>query len=259
MMQIGRPPLTEEIAINAKVYIHEFIDILGHNRARYMHHMTANWSPIAQAEREQLCYGVWGVVGTTRGWPQVVNLWEEQGWDGLASSFRHEFNHPGLQDPKLAKWWAEAQNYRRRGDDRVLVPAPWTSTIEELCAAGVTGECYAHEQVTVPAGRSGTYLEEIAQRGRPHYEKHGWQLIGAWETAMVGETEAFLLWAVPSWEQWGAFEADERGYGPLRTWRRSTYAETTGFHRFLLVDAPLSPLRTHRQPAASDRDPAWQE
>ena len=32
---------------NEKLYIHEFIDIIGHNCAKYMHHMTANWSPIA--------------------------------------------------------------------------------------------------------------------------------------------------------------------------------------------------------------------
>ena len=103
---------------NDKVYIHEFIDIIGHNRANYMHHMTANWSPIAQDERHQLCYGVWGVVGTTRGWPEVVNIWEEDGFPGLSRSFEHEFNHPSLQDPKLAKWWSEAANYRRHGDDR---------------------------------------------------------------------------------------------------------------------------------------------
>src|SRR6185503_8150269 len=94
--------------VNDKVYIHEFIDIIGHNRANYMHHMTANWSPIAQDERHQLCYGVWGVVGTTRGWPEVVNIWEEDGFPGLSHSFEHEFNHPSLQDPKLAKWWSEA-------------------------------------------------------------------------------------------------------------------------------------------------------
>jgi hypothetical protein len=76
---------------------------------------------------------------------------------------------------------------------------------------------------------------------------------------MVGESEAFLLWAVPSWEQWGELEADERRDGPLRSWRRSTYASTDSFHRFLLVDAPLSPLRTGRQPQVSDRDPNWKE
>ncbi len=59
---------------NDKVYIHELIDVIGHNRANYMHHMTANWSPMAREARHQLCYGVWGTVGTTRRWPEVVNL-----------------------------------------------------------------------------------------------------------------------------------------------------------------------------------------
>ena len=73
--------------MNDRVYIHEFIDIRGHHRADYMHHMTANWSPTAQEERHQLCYGVWSLIGSTGPWPQVVNMWEEEGWDGLAGSF----------------------------------------------------------------------------------------------------------------------------------------------------------------------------
>ena len=165
---------------------------------------------------------------------------------------------PGLQDPKLAKWWAEAANYRRRGDDRVLVPAPWTATIEELCADGVQAEVYAHEQVSVEPGRAGSYLEEVAERGQSLYGEHGWKLIGAWETAMVNESEAFLLWAVPTWEQWGQLEAAERAPGPFRTYRQSTFGQARDFHRFLLVDAPLSPLRTGRQPQVTDRDPSWQ-
>ena len=59
-----------------RVYIHEFIDIRGHNRARYLQHMTANWVPIGRRERAQSCFGVWAVVGSTGRWPQVVNLWE---------------------------------------------------------------------------------------------------------------------------------------------------------------------------------------
>ena len=43
---------------NNKVYIHEFIDIIGHNRAPDMHHMTANRCPIARVDRNQLCLGV---------------------------------------------------------------------------------------------------------------------------------------------------------------------------------------------------------
>ncbi|MEB4209789.1 hypothetical protein [Mycobacterium sp. 94-17] len=244
---------------NSKVYIHEFIDIIGHNRARYMHHMTANWSPMAQAERNQLCYGVWGVVGTTRRWPQVVNMWEEDGFDGLASSFRHEFSHPTLQDPKLAKWWSEAASYRSSGEDRILLPAPWTSTIEQLCAAGVHAEVFAHEQITLPQGSATAYLDDVAQVGQPLYARHGWQLVGAWETAMVNRAEAFVLWAVPTWEQWAALEKDECGAGALRTWRQEGNPKTEGFHRFLMVDAPLCPFRTGRQPHVSDREPGYRE
>jgi hypothetical protein len=238
---------------NRKVYIHEFIDIIGHNRATYMQHMTANWSPIGQEERNQLCYGVWGVVGTTGAWPQVVNLWEEDGLDGLARSFRHELSHATLQDPKLAKWWSDAAGLRRSGFDRVLLPAPWTRTIEELCAQGIHGEAYAHEQIRVPRGTASRFLDAVAERATEPYGEHGWELIGAWETAMIDESECFLLWALPTWESWASLEHAERRDSPVRGWRTWVYHHSESWQRFLMVDAPLSPLRTGRQPRRSDR------
>jgi hypothetical protein len=239
---------------NDKVYIHEFIDIIGHNRANYMHHMTANWSPIAQESRHQLCYGVWGTVGTTRRWPEVVNLWEEDGYPGLAASFRHEFNHPTLQDPDLAAWWARAAQFRRSGVDRVLVPAPWTDTIEELCAKGVRGETYAHEVVKVPQGTAWQMLERVRDQAAPAYGTFGWQLVGAWITAMCNESEVLLLWAIPSWEQWGEAEAAQGRDAGLVSWQATAVEHSTEWSRFLLVDSPLSPMRTGRQPQESDRD-----
>jgi hypothetical protein len=44
--------------MNCRVYIDKFIDITGRHRADCMQRMTANWSPIDQEERDQLCYGV---------------------------------------------------------------------------------------------------------------------------------------------------------------------------------------------------------
>ena len=244
--------------MNDKVYIHEMIDIIGHNRANYMHHMSANYSPIAQEERNQLCYGVWGVVGSTKRWPEVVNLWEEDGFGGLASSFRHEFNHPTLQDPRLARWWAEAAKFRSGGLDRLLVPAPWTRTIEELCADGVRGETYAHEQVKVPPGRSEEFLELVRTRALDAHEAYEWQLAGAWETAMVDDSECFLLWAIPTWEDWARFEEAQRLDPALVRWRDEAREVTTAWYRFLLVDAPLCPFRTGRQPSRADRT-GWEE
>jgi len=245
--------------VNDNVYIHEFIDIIGHNRANYMHHMTANFSPMAQEDRNQLCFGVWGIVGTTRGWPEVLNLWEERGFDGLATSFRFEFNNTTLQDPKLAKWRAEAADYRRHGDDRVLVPAPWSPTITELVDAGVKGETYAHEQIHVPMGTARDFLEIVSEEAIPVYEEFGWQLCGAWETAMVNESECFLHWAIPTWESWAETEHAERSDSALQRWRKRTYELTDTWHRFLVCDAPLSPMRIGRQPARSDREAGWED
>lgn len=239
---------------NEKVYIHEFIDIIGHNRANYMHHMTANWSPIAQKERNQLCYGVWGTVGTTRRWPEVVNLWEEDGFDGLASSFRLEFNNATLQNPSLAAWWARAASFRRSGIDRVLVPAPWTRTIEELCRDGTRGETYAHELVQVRPGTAWDYVELVRQEGADVLGRFGWQLIGAFVTSMRNDSEAILLWAIPQWEQWAELEKAQRTDKGLVDWRARQSTLAIDWERCLLVDAPLSPLRTGRQPQEGDRD-----
>ncbi len=244
--------------MNEKVYIHEFIDITGPHRADYMHHMTANFSPSAQEERNQLCYGVWGVVGSTGRWPQVVNMWEEDGLHGMAASFGYELNHATLQDPKLAKWWAKAANFRSGGTDRLLAPAPWTRTSLELCADGVTGETYALEWIRVPPGRSAHFLDVVAQEAIPVYEEFGWELAGAWETLMIDDSECFLLWAIPTWEHWAEFEGVRRTHPSLVEWNKRSLEQTTSMQRILLVDAPLCPFRTHRQPARSDQVD-WEE
>jgi hypothetical protein len=237
--------------MNDKVYIHEFIAITKQNRARYMHHVAANWSPIGQEQRHQLCYGVWGVVGSTGEWPQVVNIWEEDGFDGLAKSFRSEFNNTTLQDPSLAKWWAAAADLRAGGVDRLLVPHPDTLPIEQLCAARTTGEVYAHELVKVVPGTAREFLDSALIEAKRVHARYGWQLVGAWWTALRNQDECVLLWTIPSWESWARVEQDLCD-------RRDILLPESGAvvldrQRILLVDAPLSPFRTGRQPSSDDR------
>lgn len=238
---------------NPKIYIHEFIDILGHHRADYMHHMTANWSPHAQEARNQQCYGVWAVMGSTGRWPQVVNIWQEDGWDGLAASFDGEAVGPGAQDPVLARWWAAAAEFRSGGLDRILEPAPWTRTIEQLCAERVSGACYAHEIIRVEPGGARAFLELVRERGGPLAARRGWELAGAWTTAMAGDDECIVLWAVPTWKAWAAFEHAHTADPAVEKWRRDALTHVRAWQRTLLVDAPLSPFRTGRQPARRDR------
>jgi hypothetical protein len=238
---------------NDKLYIHEYIDVIGHNRASYMHHMTANWSPEGQEQRNQLCYGVWAVLGSTGRWPEVVNLWEHDGWDGLAASFEVETVGPGAQDPALEKWWAKAAEFRRGGVDRIMEPAPWTRTITELCADGVAGACYAHEMIRVRPGSALDFLERVREQLVPIASRTRLELAGAWRTMMANDDECLLLWAVPTWRDWAAFEKAHVEDSELREWRAAANDAVERWERILLVDAPLCPFRTGRQPSRDDR------
>src|SRR4051812_49873889 len=104
-----------------------------------MHHMTANWCPVARAERNQLCLGVWATLGSTGRWPEVVNMWELDGWDGLAANFAHETGGGEDQDPSLAEWWATAASLRRGGGGRVVLAQPWAPRGGGLGAGGGPG------------------------------------------------------------------------------------------------------------------------
>ena len=65
---------------------------------------------------------------------------------------------------------------------------------------------------------------------------------------MVNDSEAVVLTAFPSWSAWAEVEAQ-----PVDGWRKAAAAMGGDWRRSLLVDAPLSPLRTGRQPQVEDR------
>ena len=241
--------------VNDKVYIHELIDIIGHNRARYMHHMTANWCPVAREERNQLCFGVWGTVGSTGRWPEVVNMWELDGWDGLVANFSHELSHASLQDPSLAEWWAVAAELRRGGVDRIVVPEPWTEPIDALVARSVRGEVYAHELYRCAPGRSRDVLAELHDVVLPVAESLGMTCVGAFNVAMGNDAECLAIWALPDWATWPVYERAWDLGGSLRPWAEWLARDATTMARTLMVDAPLAPLRLGRQPEVSDRRP----
>lgn len=240
---------------NQHVYIHEFIDVIGHNRARYMQHMTANWCPVAREERNQLCFGVWATVGATGRWPEVVNLWEISDWEGLAADFEHELVGAGAQDPSLVEWWAAAASLRRGGVDRIVVPEPWSPSIDDHTAAGTNGAVYAHEVVTTPLGQVQQYLDALHDTGVAAHAEQGLVPIGAFHTAMRARDEAIVIWAIPDWPTWAAFERTWDDDRTRWSWRTQVDARGARTERTLLVDAPLSPLRTGRQPQVEDRRP----
>jgi hypothetical protein len=239
---------------NPHVYIHELVDITGPHRADYLHHMAANWSPSARQTRDQKLFGIWAVLGSTGRWPQVVNLWEEADWHGLASSFAGEAVGPGLQDRDLERWWKAAVDYRSGGRDRLLEPAPWSPPIGAHCVDGPVGAaCTAHDLIRVEQGAARDHLEAIRAGESAALEPFGWRLIGAFSNAMRDDDECVVLWSVPTWSAWADVQAVRQTDEGLRSWTAAARAREIDRERILLIDGPLSPLRTGRQPQRSDR------
>lgn len=233
-----------------RVYIHELVDVIGTERARYQHHMTANWCPEAGPLRRQRCFGVFSTVGSTGRWPQVVNLWEYDSWDDLAHNFSVELVGPGHRDPMLERWWAQAATFRTGGLDRTLVAHDASPGIEEWCARGGTGAvAYVHELVTTEVDGAARVSDAVAEDRERLAERFGLGLVGLFRTAMRADDEVVVVRAVPSWAAWSAFESWSASDGP------SGPPGTVSLARTLLVDAELSPLRTGRQPSVEDRRP----
>ena len=71
---------------------------------------------------------------------------------------------------------------------------------------------------------------------------------------MANDSEAVVLWAFPTWPTWADYEQAWDGAG-LSAWRARLVAMGADVKRTLLVDAPLGPMRTGRQPEVGDRRP----
>ena len=85
----------------------------------------------------------------------------------------------------------------------------------------------------------------------------GWKLAGAWETALIDDSECFLLWAIPTWQESANHEKARRSHQGLVQLEAQNLAATERVSRILLVEAALSPMRLGRQPSRADRTEAW--
>ena len=234
----------------ARLYLHELVDVVGTQRARYQHHMTANWCPEAGPLRRQRCFGVFSVVGSTSRWPQVLNLWEYDSWEDLGHNFAVELVGTEHRDPMLAEWWARAAEFRTGGFDRVLVAHERSPGVEDWCARGGTGAvAYVHETLRTPPGGAPQLCDEVVGAGAEHLTGLGLTLVAAFRTAMRADDEVIALYAVPDWPTWARAEAalDAANLGAAAA------GAVLSRERMLVVDAELSPLRIGRQPAVSDR------
>lgn len=172
--------------------LHEVIDIVGRGGRAYMEHTVA-FDAGAVAGGGLALLGTWEVVGTTGRWPQVVNVWEIDGWDGWAR-LAQRTNVDKAANTELAEWWDEAHGRRTGGFDRVLRGAPGCPTRASLAAAAVQGTWFVHELSEVRPGAGPEYLAASLAERVPAMADRGITLVGLYDSVLV-DTEVCTIWA----------------------------------------------------------------
>lgn len=175
-----------------RLFLHEVIDIVGRGGRAYMEHAVA-FDAGAAADRGLDLLGTWEVVGTTGRWPQVVNVWEIDGWDGWMR-LGQRTNVDKARNEELAAWWDEAFTRRTGGFDRLLRGAPGCPTRATLAADAVQGTWFVHELSEVRPGAGPEYLAATREQRVPAMAQRGIALVGLYDSVLA-DTEVCTIWA----------------------------------------------------------------
>jgi hypothetical protein len=70
---------------------------------------------------------------------------------------------------------------------------------------------------------------------------------------MADDRECIAIWTFPDWATWVSYEQSWTPTGAMAKWRSALIDLDARFRRTLMIDAPLAPLRTGRQPMVEDR------
>jgi hypothetical protein len=217
---------------NRHLYLHETIQIVGTGSEPYKAHTGALGTN--RTDGGAPLVGTWQQSGSTGAWPVVVNLWEMRGWEHFAEILARQYTRTSGQEATLRKWWAQAARYRSGGFDRILTPAPFCPTRQELIDAGVRGQACLQEIATVRPGTAEQYLDAVAARWRPLAKRRGLVLAGAWTTTMR-DTEAVLLWCLPTFRNLTRHLQDVTTARATRAWLEHARQWRTDYRETLLV------------------------
>jgi hypothetical protein len=221
-----------------QLFLHEVIDIVGRGGRAYMEHTVA-FDAGAAAGRGLELLGTWEVVGTTGRWPQVVNVWEIDGWDGWAR-LAQRTNVDKAANAELAAWWDEAYTRRTGGFDRLMRGAPGCPTLASLAADDVRGTWFVHELSEVRPGAGQEYLAATLAERVPAMAERGIALVGLYDS-VLSDTEVCTIWATDLATHTALLSDGDPWSGVARHW-------CTRWREELMTPGPGSPRAPQEDP-----------
>jgi hypothetical protein len=214
------------------LYLHEIIDIVGTGQEAYLDTVGER---AAHSEKDGISrlVGTWKVIGSTNRWPRVVNLWEMDGWRHWAEALERQ-HLPEKKDAALAPWWAKATQWRSGGFDRILEPAAYSPTREELRARHLKAWVCTHTILRTAPGACAQFLAAVGDTLRPLLEARGLTLMGAYSVPMRSD-EVVLLWAAADFRTACDVYAGRNADAALQDWRSRSAPLQRKFETMWLV------------------------
>jgi hypothetical protein len=243
---------------NTKMYLWESVNVAQGFRSigstaklEYQRMIAEDWAPGARVERGMTLVATWGVTGMFGPWPWCLNLWEHEGWPGVARILTAQYfseQHTVDLDKRLEGWFGRANKIRTYVRDRILAPSDSTPTLEALLAAKVSGKVYYHECVQVKPGRAREYQDRLHAEWQPHAERLGMRLVGCYRTQMRNDAEVINLWALRDFRHWADVELALRSDAAAKRWNASTTGLADDWRTWLMTPDARSPLQMGRLP-----------
>jgi hypothetical protein len=217
------------------LYLHEIIDIVGTGQESYLR-TVGERSRHSEREGISRLMGTWKVIGSTHRWPRVVNLWEMDGWAQWAETLERQFL-PGRVDAALAPWWAKATEWRSGGFDRILEPAAYSPTRDQLRAAGLRAWVCVHTLARTRSGMRSAYLAAIGETLAARRAARGGTPMGG-NSVPLRSDEVLTLWAAPDFRHLCRLSEGWEADAALRAWRERAEALCVESETMWLVPSP---------------------
>ena len=195
-----------------------------------------------------LCFGVWGTVGSTGRWPEVVNLWELERLGRPGRELRARARVAvvagsgacavvGGSRPNCGAAASTGSSCPNRG------ARPSRSSPLRACAAW----CTRTRSCAFRSARCARSWRRSPRSVCRRSSRSASRCVGAYRVAMNNDSEAIVIWALPSWEAWGHFEQAWDG-SQLAAWRARLVTLNADVRRTLIGRRAAQP-DAHRPPA----------
>jgi hypothetical protein len=236
---------------NDRVYLWEYVhldhgarQIAAAAYTEYMRLQAEVWAPAARETRGMILLFTAKVIGHTGAWPVCINIYEFAGFRGQASVLTTEYlSQSDLvgTDDTLRDWWVGAAKVRDHGFDKILAPAPFCPTAQDIVDNDIRCRAMIHEVVKVEPRTAGTYFERLEREFLPIARRLGMRLVGSYKTASKNDSEAINVWTLSDFDQWAAVEEAYQSDPELQQWIASTEGLVHDWERSVLFPHPACP------------------